>query len=194
LTRRIFVFDPPDQFLAGAVGRPGDRTFYLQATKGPQTVSVALEKVQVAVLAERLAAFVAAVRQSGKDIAERVASGETAQPLAEPVVEQFRVGTLALVLDTGRNVITVEARALGEGEEEEEEEEEEDDDDEPDEIADSDPDGPDVLRVVIEPAVALQFARNAALVVAAGRPPCPMCGQPLNPEGHLCPRRNGYVH
>jgi uncharacterized repeat protein (TIGR03847 family) len=69
------------------------------------------------------------------------------------------------------------------------EDEEGDDDDE----ADEDPDA-DVLRVQLDPAAALAFAARALEVVAAGRPPCPFCGQPLNPEGHICARRNGFMH
>ena len=65
MTRRVFSFDSPDQFVCGAVGQPGQRTFYLQATKGERVVSVALEKTQVAVLAERLATLLLALRQGG---------------------------------------------------------------------------------------------------------------------------------
>jgi uncharacterized repeat protein (TIGR03847 family) len=207
MPRRIFSFDPPDRFLAGTVGSPGRRTFYLQAVKGLQVISVALEKVQVAVLAERLTAFVAAIRDSGSPIAggttdsgtpiadRSIAGAEAIQALGQPVIEQFRVGTLALAWDPGREVIMVEARAMGEEDEDEPSDDEEDGaEDEAEVISDDDPDGPDILRVRVSAAVALEFARHALRVVAAGRPPCPMCGQPLNPEGHLCPRRNGYVH
>jgi uncharacterized repeat protein (TIGR03847 family) len=82
----------------------------------------------------------------------------------------------------------VEAREVTETEEEEEVEGEE-----PAEEIEEDPDT-DLVRVHLEPKQALAFAARALEVVAAGRPPCPFCGQPLNPEGHLCPRRNGYMH
>ena len=57
MPRRRYIFDPPDRFVAGTIGEPGDRTFFLQAREGGRVVSVALEKVQVAVLAERLGAL-----------------------------------------------------------------------------------------------------------------------------------------
>ena len=71
MSRRIFSFDQPDRFVAGAVGQPGQRTFFLQAAKGAHVVSVALEKAQVAILAERLATLLLALRQRGVDIGER---------------------------------------------------------------------------------------------------------------------------
>ncbi len=193
MSRRIFVFDPPDQFIAGTVGVPGDRTFYLQARRRATIVSVALEKVQVAVLAERLGALLDAVRDAGREVpeptAERAARmagrGIDTPRLAEPVVESFRVAAMTLAWDDARDQVVIEARAASEdGTVDLEEAEDDDDDDE----------GPDLLRVRISAGAALEFAHEAAQVVAAGRPPCPLCGQPLNPEGHICPRRNGYVN
>ena len=79
-------------------------------------------------------------------------------------------------------------------EDDEEDEEEDDEGEEELEIADDDPDGPDLVRVRLTPTRARAFAERALRTIAAGRPPCPLCGQPLDPTGHLCPRRNGYVH
>jgi len=62
------------------------------------------------------------------------------------------------------------------------------------EIDDSDPDGPDLVRVRLTPLAARAFVERSLRTVAAGRPPCPFCGQPLDPTGHICPRKNGYVH
>ncbi|CAN5455303.1 DUF3090 domain-containing protein [soil metagenome] len=184
MTRRIFDFDPPDRFLAGAVGEPGQRVFYLQVSKGSAVVSVALEKAQVSALAQRLAELVDEVRQRGGDLpaAEGLSIPQPAS-LEEPLVEQFRVGTMALAWDTLSERVVVEARAMQEEEE-----------DPGIELQDDDPDGPDVLRVHLAADTALAFAERAVQLVASGRPPCPFCGQPLNSEGHLCPRRNGYVN
>jgi uncharacterized repeat protein (TIGR03847 family) len=66
--------------------------------------------------------------------------------------------------------------------------------DEEPELADEDEDGPDLIRVVMHPTAARGFADRAIAVVGAGRPPCPLCGQPLDPQGHICPRRNGYLN
>jgi uncharacterized repeat protein (TIGR03847 family) len=194
MNRRVFTFDSPDQFICGAVGMPGQRTFYLQASKGTQVVSVALEKGQVAVLAERLATLLLALRQGGVDISEGAAEAPT-PVLAEPVVEQFRVGTLTIGWDGDRERIVIEARELTEEEDELDDEDEEleaEAEDEPVLMATDLVEGPDVVRVQLEPDAALAFASGAVAVVQAGRPPCPQCGAPLEPTGHFCPRRNGY--
>jgi uncharacterized repeat protein (TIGR03847 family) len=184
MPRRIFSFDPPDRFAAGTVGEPGHRTFFLQAVRGQQVISVALEKVQVAALAERLGDILNVLRRRGVEVPEGPAAEPgPVPPLDEPLEEVFRAGTLTLAWDTDRQRVVIEARAIREGDQEGEDEE--------DEIPDDDPNGPDLLRVRIAPAMADSFVRRANRVVAAGRPPCPMCGQPLDPQGHLCPRRNG---
>src|SRR5687768_363862 len=198
MTRRIFSFDSPDRFVCGAVGQPGQRTFYLQAAKGSQVVSVALEKAQVAVLAERLATLLLALRQGGIAIDDAATQGTDGAPqLDEPVIEQFRVGTLTLGWDGQRERVVIEARELTDDDEDQDEDEEEalaeEEAEEEAELAESaSPDGPDVVRVQLEPDAALAFASGAVAVVQAGRPPCPNCGAPLDPTGHFCPRRNGY--
>lgn len=190
--RRVFSFDSPDRFICGAVGQPGQRTFYLQATKGNRMVSVALEKAQVAILAERLATLLLALRQGGVAIGEETSSGEP--QLAEPIVEEFRVGTLTLAWDTDREHIVIEAREVTDEDEEEDEEGEQEADEEPVLVASDLTEGPDLVRVQLAPDAALAFASGAIAVVRAGRPPCPQCGAPLDPTGHFCPRRNGYTN
>jgi len=189
MNRRVFSFDSPDRFVCGAVGQPGQRTFYLQAAKGERVVSVALEKTQVAVLAERLATLLLALRQGGVAISESSDDADT-PVLTEPVVEQFRVGTLTIGWDGDIERIVIEARELTDDEEEDEESDE--DEDEPVLAASDLGEGPDLVRVQLEPDAALAFATGAVAVVQAGRPPCPQCGAPLDPTGHFCPRRNGY--
>jgi len=209
--RRIYDFGVPDRFVAGTVGQPGHRTFFLQARKGSAIVSVVLEKVQVQVLAERLALLLAELARRGVQVPEALApSDDDTAPLGEPLVEAFRVGTMTLGWDSEREQVVVEARAQQESDEEEDEDEAEDagepdadDDDEADdaddepptlELDDSDPDGPDLVRVRLTPLAARAFVERSLRTVAAGRPPCPFCGLPLEPTGHICPRKNGYVH
>jgi uncharacterized repeat protein (TIGR03847 family) len=100
------------------------------------------------------------------------------EPLESPVDEEFRVGTLGLAFDVDTTTVVIEAIAAGETEEEEETDEETSD--------------LDRLRVRLTPAATRDFIERARRVVSAGRPPCPLCGQPLDPKGHLCPRHNGY--
>lgn len=193
MSRRILVFTEPERFAAGAIGRPGQRTFFLQVVDGRRVASVVVEKVQVALLADRITAILAELRSRDVEGAPEPEAEELPndddRPLDEPIGEAFRVASLTISWDGEASDITVEARS-GYGDEDDEGEGEDD----PDEIPDDAPDGPDVLRVRLDGASALGFARRAARIVAAGRPPCPFCGEPLNPEGHVCIRTNGYLN
>ena len=217
MPRRLFLFDPPDRFVAGTIGQPGNRTFFLQARRAGQIVSVVLEKVQVAVLAERLGVLLDELESRGITPATNGTTAD-ASPLDEPINETFRATTLTLGWDGDTEQILVEARAEGADDDDDEAAEDataEDDDEETvidlsavEGIAgtpagellaafegiddDEDPDGPDTLRVRLSTDVARSFVNRALEVVAAGRLPCPLCGQPLDPQGHICPRRNGH--
>jgi uncharacterized repeat protein (TIGR03847 family) len=184
MPRRRYLFDPPERFVAGTVGQPGDRTFFLQAREGPRVVSVVMEKVQVAVLAERLGELIAELERRGVPdaIVPTPEPTDDRAPLDEPINEAFRAGSLTLGWDGGAERVLVEARAQSEDGEPID----------PDEDDDEDEDGPDLLRVRISLAAARSFVSRAARVVASGRPPCPLCGMPLDPQGHICPRRNGH--
>jgi uncharacterized repeat protein (TIGR03847 family) len=190
MSRRRYLFDPPERFVAGTVGRPGDRTFFLQARDGPRVVSIVLEKVQVAVLADRLGELLSELERRGVEAAVAAqtrpanpeSEGEDTGPLDEPLNEAFRAGSLTLGWDGDAERVLVEARAQSEDGEEID----------PDEDDDEDEDGPDLLRVRMTADAARSFVSRAARIVAAGRPPCPLCGAPLDPQGHICPRRNGH--
>ncbi|MFI0793566.1 DUF3090 domain-containing protein [Micromonospora rubida] len=193
MSHQVHAFEPPERFVAGTVGAPGERTFFLQARGGGRLVSVALEKVQVSLLAEKLEELLTeAQRRFGVQLPEpTVAVGDNG-PLDTPVDEEFRVGTLGLAFDVDTATVVIEAIATGEGEAEvelggpeDDDEEDADDDEEPDETLDR-------LRVRLTPEATREFIERARRVVNAGRPPCPLCGQPLDPAGHLCPRHNGY--
>ena len=182
MARRHYLFDPPERFVAGTVGQPGDRTFFLQARDGGRIVSIVLEKVQVAVLAERMDDLLSELERRGVAAAADAEVDDDTGPLDEPINEAFRAGSLTLGWDGDAEKVLVEARALSEDGEAID----------PDEDDDDDEDGPDLLRVRISADVARSFATRAARVVGAGRPPCPLCGAPLDPQGHICPRRNGH--
>jgi len=176
MTRRLFILDEPDRFVAGTVGGPGDRAFFLQARKGGVLISVGIEKVQVAARAARLEDLLDAVDAPG-------AGGTTADehPLEEPVVELFRVGAMALAWDPETEAIVIEAQTPT-------------DDGDYVELPDDADDGPDLMRVRIGPTDARGFVRRAEALVAPGRPACPFCGQPLDPSGPFCPRNNGQLN
>jgi uncharacterized repeat protein (TIGR03847 family) len=220
MPRHIFDFGVPDRFVTGTVGQPGNRTFFIQARSGSAVLSVALEKIQVQALAERLGLLLAELARSGVRVPEALAphDDDTAS-LDEPLVEAFRVGTMTIGWDGEHNYVVLEARAQAEEEqdqdesegdspleltlviedgpgadEEDEDGEDEDGEEEADDLSDDDPEGPDILRVRLSPLRVRAFVERAIRVVTAGRPPCPLCGRPLDPGGHICPRRNGYVH
>ena len=176
---QVYSFDPPERFVAGTVGVPGERTFFLQARGGGRLVSVVLEKVQVTLLAEKLEELLAeAHRRFGVEVPEVALTDDDNDPLDLPLDEEFRVGTLGLAWDGDTDTVVIEAIAVGEYEAEEPTEEE---------LADL-----DRMRVRLTPAATRAFIARAKRLVSAGRPPCPLCGQPLDPKGHLCPRHNGY--
>src|ERR671938_13428 len=103
MPRQVFDYDPPDRFVAGTVGEPGSRTFFLQARTGPRVTSVALEKAQVSVLAERVDELLDEVlRRTGGSApvpALATADSEDNDPLEAPIDEEFRVGTMSLAWD-----------------------------------------------------------------------------------------------
>lgn len=187
MPRRRFIFDPPDRFVTGTVGQPGQRTFFLQAREGSRVVSVALEKVQVAVLADRLGQLLQELDRRGiaPDATAQVPEVDDTGPLDEPLNEAFRAGALTLGWDGDTERVLIEARA----------ESEDGDPIDPDDDDPADEDGPDLLSVRLTADAARGFVERAVRVVASGRPPCPLCGQPLEATGHICPRRNGqYVN
>jgi uncharacterized repeat protein (TIGR03847 family) len=195
MTHQVYEFSPPERFVAGTVGAPGERAFYLQARGGGRLVSVAVEKVQVSLLAEKLDELLAeANRRFGLVLPELTLAPADNEPLESPIEEEFRVGTLGLAYDVDSSTVVIEAIAVGEAEEEAEVDltESDDDDDEDEEDYDVVTADLDRLRVRLTPDETRAFIERAKRVVSAGRPPCPLCGQPLDPAGHRCPRHNGY--
>lgn len=183
MARQFFLFDRPRRFVAGTVGAPGDRTFYLQAVDGSRVVSVALEKQQVAVLADRLEQLLdEVVARTGTALP---AGDADAGALEQPVDEEFRVSAMGLAWDGDAGLVVIEAQAPVDGEADAAEIAQET-------LLEDVEEGPDALRVLIEPTRARAFVERARRVIAAGRPPCPLCGLPIDPDGHICPRQNGY--
>ncbi len=183
----IHSFDPPERFVAGTVGPPGQRTFFLQARTGKRVTSVALEKQQVLVLAERidelLDDLITATEVDTTIPAVPPVALEDHAPLEQPIVEEFRAGTMTLSWDASDERIVVEVFPFTEeGVVEPGTPEDEIEEPEPDEI----------LVVRLPAGLARAFSKRAQAVVNAGREPCPFCGGPMDPTGHLCPRANGF--
>jgi uncharacterized repeat protein (TIGR03847 family) len=169
--------DPVTRLTADAVGEPGQRTFYLQAASGADQVTLLVEKEQVRRLAESLESWLpelAADRPEDPEEARVAEAGELA--LSEPLEPDFRVGQLTLSYDPERDRVVVVATELVAGEEQ------------PEELA---PEPQEVRLIVTRPQLRV-LARHGSQVVARGRPLCPLCGNPLDPSGHVCPALNGH--
>jgi uncharacterized repeat protein (TIGR03847 family) len=178
MTRRLFIFDTPDRFVPGTIGEPGNRTFFLQVRKGEAVVSVALEKAQVAVLADRLADLLGTL---DADADGRSPIPPDEEPLDEPLQDLFRVGPMALAWDPASDKVVIEAQPMTE-------------DGDYVETSDDDADGPDLVRVRIERGQAREFVRRAEALVSAGRPICPFCGEVLEPTGHFCAQTRAHLN
>ena len=161
-----FDLPEPDRFTAGTEGPPGQRIFYLQAAAEGHVVTLRLEKAQVAALAEYLASVLA-------DLAvPDPASLPVELERVEPVVAEWVVGQIGVVFDEDRDRMVVQAEELVE--------EEGDDTDR------------GVARFALTRAQVAAFVGRAAELVAAGRPPCELCGRPKDSEGHMCIKTNGH--
>jgi len=187
----VHRFDPPERFVAGTVGEPGQRTFFLQARDGVRLTTVALEKQQVAILGERIDELLDELMTGGGVTSlipaitpvEQVDNG----PLEQPIVEEFRAGTITLSWDADDERVVVEVFPVVEVAIPIEADE--------DDLVDlpiDEPEPDELFIVRLTPSQARVFATRAASVVSAGRPPCQFCGGPMDPDGHLCPRANGF--
>lgn len=181
MARAIHIFRTPDRFVAGTIGEPGNRTFYLQAAHEARVVSVMLEKQQVAVLAERIGALLVEVhRRFGAPLPPETDAVEDLSPLQIPLDVEFRVGTMGLGWDAEASSVVVELLAVTDNEFD------------ASVVLEDTEDGPDAVRVFLSPESAREFASRSNRVISAGRPPCPLCDEPLDPAGHVCVRTNGY--
>ncbi len=171
-----FEVDSPDHFTAGAVGPPGQRVFYLQARDAGRLITLKVEKEHVRALAEYVGGLLARVKG-----APGTARGGA--ELLEPVEAAWDVGSLAVGYDESQDRVVVEASELIEAEETEEES-----------PAASEPEPePAMARFRITRAQAAAFVERANELMKGGRPTCPVCSRPMDPEGHVCPRSNGHV-
>jgi uncharacterized repeat protein (TIGR03847 family) len=158
----------PDRFVTGTIGPPGQRVFYLQASQGAEVVTLRLEKQQVAALAEYLAGIMS-------DLPPTEAERQPTE-LIEPVDEAWTIGSLGVAYDEAADRVLLVAEELV-----------------PDDEESAEPGiDPASARFHLRRGQVVAFIDHAVEVVLSGRPPCPVCGRPMNPDGHQCPRRNGH--
>lgn len=160
---------------------PGERTFFIQFRSGNSLLAMSVEKSQVSVLAERLRFMIKEIGESYEQL-RNASSRRDSLPLENPVLEEFRIGSIAIFFDASSEEIQIDFREL-QGETESNFDDVDEDELEGD---------IEVIRVFLTIEQVLIFCERAELVLAAGRKPCPFCGLPINQDGHLCARANGY--
>ena len=171
--------DSVDGLSTGAVGEPGQRAFYLQARKESAQLTVLVEKEQVALLASEAVAFLDRIADEYPE--DGIALPASDADLREPTVPLFRARLIGLGFDAERELVLIELRERSAEDEEDEEEARP--------PAAEEEEGFVARVYATRPQVRAMAAQGAA-VVAAGRPPCPLCDQPMDPAGHRCPRWN----
>ncbi len=155
---------------AGAVGRPGQRVFYIQARRGSRLISLLAEKEQVAALAEALGRLLDKLGEENPRLATSDDMFVTDMSLEEPIEPEFRVGQMGLGYDADRDMVVLQIQGL------------------PDENSEDIP----TARFSATRPQMRALSVHAGHVVAAGRPICGNCGRPIDPSGHFCPQRNGH--
>ncbi len=165
-----YEFTNPERFVAGTVGEPGERAFYLQVRASTRLFCVAVEKAQVQAISSRLEIMIGEIRKSNPLMIVEKLPTDDAQ-LESPIDAEFQIGAMSLAWDDESKLISVELFELEDDEEDSEGE---------------------VVVINISIAMAAAFCARSKAVVNAGRLPCPFCGIPIDPRGHLCPRANGY--
>lgn len=162
----VIELDPVDRLTADAVGPPGQRTFYLQGRKDERLVTVIVEKQQVQLLA---ASVLEILSRMGLEVGE--GPSEEAMGLEEPILPEWRAGRLSLGYHEGRDLLLLEVEELLPEEADEE---------------------PERVRFWATKEQMLSLARHGAAVCARGRPRCQLCGNPIDPGGHVCPALDGH--
>ncbi len=174
---RSFELPEAEWATVGAVGQPGQRTFYIQARQGEQLLTLKLEKQQVAALSQFLGEILADLpAPEGQGSAEPVG-------LVEPVLAEWAVGSIQLAYDAAADRIVILAEEI---------DAETDDAEEGVGIPDDLGSGRGAARIGLSRASAARIIEAGVELVSSGRPACPLCGRPMDPEGHSCPRTNGH--
>jgi uncharacterized repeat protein (TIGR03847 family) len=165
----FFEFDEVDAFTVGTIGEPGQRTFYVQVRSEGRSVTVKCEKQQAVVMSQHVQRVLSDLPPAD----DRPMPG--ALELREPVDSSFTLGPIGLGYDPGADRVLIQLEEVGEVDESGEE-------------IESDDRGH--VRLLLSRGQAAAFCERADAVVEAGRPPCQWCGNPIDPDGHACPRMN----
>ena len=174
-----FDLEAPDHFTAGAVGAPGQRVFYVQARQAGRVITLKAEKEQVGGLAEYLQGLLAKSPVASEEMPPDLG-------LLEPLNPVWAIGAVGVGYDERGDRVLVVANELVEREDDEDEEEGHA------EAGGGDKPEGATARFRVTRAQAARFVERARALMKASRPTCQVCGGPIDPGGHLCPRRNGH--
>lgn len=169
---KIRKLDPIESFIVGTIGQPGEREFYLQAKFHGGIHSFAIDKGQVSALADRMAMLIGELKAADYRFENVVAVN-----LEVPLIPEFQIGVIGIVWLGDTEQVSLDLQEITEGD---------------NDLVPEDEEGPTRFRLLMSPDIANSFVSQARKTVSAGRAPCPFCGLPINREGHLCPRANGY--
>jgi uncharacterized repeat protein (TIGR03847 family) len=175
-TNFTYDFERVSAIVADAVGMPGQRTFFLQARQGRQVATLTMEKQQVAALAASVLQLLEELEEKNPDLTMRGVSAQDLH-LQEPLTPAFRVGQMGLGYDESQDLMVLVAQALVVEDEEVS-------------VAEDVP----RARFYATREQMRALSEHALEAVASGRPDCPLCGGPIDPEGHFCPRTNGHAY
>jgi uncharacterized repeat protein (TIGR03847 family) len=171
----LYEFDPVTWITTGFIGEPGKRVFYLQATYEGEILTLLIEKQQVEALARGVEQFLKELHDKLPDLVEASSDyNANTMRLRTPVDPAFRIGQLGLGYDADRDLMVVVAQEVM--------------------VEGRDPEAVAVARLFATRSQMLALSRHGLTLVQQGRPICPLCGQPINPSGHFCPRSNGHLH
>lgn len=167
--------NPITHLTLDAIGKPGQRVFYIQAFQGEQAYTFIVEKIQVQTLALGIVQFIEEIHTRHPHLpAEDGDYDETAMRINPPVDPLFRAGDLGLAYDDSRDLMVLAVKEIL--------------------LSGMTEDDAREMRLWCSREQMLALARWAAEVVERGRPICPQCGEPMDPEGHFCPKKNGHKH
>jgi uncharacterized repeat protein (TIGR03847 family) len=167
-----FLLDPVDHITVDAIGSPGNRVFYIEGRKDDEVISLIIEKVQLQSLIEGVDDFLEQIKEKFPDRPKlEVEFSEKEMQIQPPVDPKFRVGEMGLAFDSDRDIVNIIAREMA---------------------FDGDEETGSIVRYGCTRQQLLALARWGAIVVERGRPICPQCLQPMEPEGHFCPKKNGH--
>ena len=168
----VILLDPVDHITVDAIGSPGNRVFYIEGHKDGESVCLIIEKIQLQSLITTIDDFLDQIKDKfPAQIEEAVDFSEKEMRIEPPVDPRFRVGEMGLAYDAGRDVVNIIAKEM---------------------VLTGNPDSGAMVRYGCSRGQVLALARWGSIVIERGRPICPQCLQPMEPEGHFCPKKNGH--